>query len=117
MRGSRNMFVSVEITNIPPDIDLSYSNFEFGIFGVGCWVYGTAKDGDFEGEVEWVNRKRWRSSSPGQGAKYFRLHLKPGIRATVKAQLEITGASPDVIIDAVRTNLMKGLAIPPKFPP
>lgn len=110
------MFVSVEVTFVPPNVNQTYKPFNYGIYGLGCWVYKTATDGDFHGQIEWINMQRWRSSAPGAGAKYFRVHLVPGVRATIKAQLEIPGASPDVLIDAVLTNLLSGKNIPPVFP-
>ena len=103
----------VQITNpIPKNVGFSYGSFEFRKFGVCCWIYAN----DYEGEVEFINRRKFVTEPKYEGAVGLRYWFQPGIFAVTYFSPSDLPPVRDVILNGKAHNPSTGKNMPMRLP-
>lgn len=103
--------MTVEPSQIPPDINESYRPFGFYKFGLGCWCYNV-NGREMDGEIEWINTLRFCSRPKYPNPTCFRYRVDSRLKVSISMEPLVRTDIADTVVAGIATNwaLAKGLA-------
>lgn len=93
---------------VPPNVGQSYGFLKYGKYGICRWVYAN----EYCGPPHWINWLKTHLKPEYPCPIAFEYYFWPGTVATVSLKSDLFTNIPDIIINTVPTNLLKGKGIP-----
>lgn len=107
------LFAKIVISDpVPSRFGDRYTGLGFANYGLAVWLYN-----GYKGPVHWINFRETIIQADYDGATALRVWMHPGLNYSVEPafELSISNTIPDLIVNGIRINPIKGIGVPPKL--